>query len=138
MRVDIQEDDSVEVQMAPLLDCMFLLLIFFLVATTLKKITKELDVVLPESDAAIKAREEPNTLVLGVDRMGNFYADAVPAGRETLLRELARAKAERKLVRLDADEETEYKYVVEMIGLCHMRGINDIKLHIRPDETRDY
>ncbi|HCD33703.1 MAG TPA: biopolymer transporter ExbD, partial [Phycisphaerales bacterium] len=31
MQVDLRDDDSLEVQMAPLIDCVFLLLIFFLV-----------------------------------------------------------------------------------------------------------
>ena len=42
MRVRLDDEDDVQVQMAPLIDCVFLLLSFFLVATTLKKIEKEL------------------------------------------------------------------------------------------------
>jgi biopolymer transport protein ExbD len=136
MRVRTEEDEDVSVQMAPLLDCMFLLLIFFLVATTLKKIVRELPIVLPESDAAIEAREEPDTLVLGVDRYGRFYANSVPADRKTLLQEIARAKAARLLVRVDADRSARYSDVVEVIGLCRMRGVYDVKLHVRDDETR--
>ena len=41
MKIRMAEDERLEVQMAPLIDCVFLLLIFFLVATTLKKIEKE-------------------------------------------------------------------------------------------------
>ena len=33
MRLNYDEDDKVEVQMSPLIDCVFLLLIFFLVTT---------------------------------------------------------------------------------------------------------
>jgi len=53
MRVRLEDDEQVEVQMAPLIDCVFLLLIFFLVATTLKKIDKELPLDLPEAAAAV-------------------------------------------------------------------------------------
>jgi biopolymer transport protein ExbD len=35
MRVKFEDEETVEVQMAPLIDCVFLLLIFFLVGTTL-------------------------------------------------------------------------------------------------------
>ena len=49
MKVDLRDDEGIEVQMAPLIDCVFLLLIFFLVATTLKKINNELPLVLPLS-----------------------------------------------------------------------------------------
>ena len=37
MRLNYDEDDKVEVQMSPLIDCVFLLLIFFLVTTMMKK-----------------------------------------------------------------------------------------------------
>ena len=81
MGINLQEDEHIEVQTAPLLDCMFLLLIFFLVATSLKKINKELDINLPVADAAIKVPEDPHTLVLSVDRVGKFYVDGVETGR---------------------------------------------------------
>ena len=37
MRLNYDEEDKVEVQMSPLIDCVFLLLIFFLVTTMMKK-----------------------------------------------------------------------------------------------------
>ena len=37
MRLNYDDDDKVEVQMSPLIDCVFLLLIFFLVTTMMKK-----------------------------------------------------------------------------------------------------
>ena len=45
-----QEDESaVEVQLTPLIDCVFLLLIFFLVSSQLKKVEKRLEVDLPRA-----------------------------------------------------------------------------------------
>ena len=64
----LEDDLPVEVQMAPLIDCVFLLLIFFLVATTLRKIIKELPVELPDSAAAIEVRQEDDLLVIGMLR----------------------------------------------------------------------
>ena len=37
MRIDFGGDDKPDVQMSPLIDCVFLLLIFFLVTTMMKK-----------------------------------------------------------------------------------------------------
>ena len=45
-------EGEVDVQMTPLIDCVFLLLVFFLVAATLKKPHKELEIQLPHSAAA--------------------------------------------------------------------------------------
>ena len=58
MKIQLSESDSDdEVQMAPLIDCVFLLLIFFLVATKLKKVEPEVPIELPVSGAAIERTE---------------------------------------------------------------------------------
>ena len=38
MRLNYDDDDKVEVQMSPLIDCVFLLLIFLLLTTRMKKL----------------------------------------------------------------------------------------------------
>ncbi len=137
MRIRLHEDEHIEVQMAPLLDCMFLLLIFFLVATSLKKINKELDIDLPMADAAVKVPEDPQTLVLSVDRLGKFYVDGVEAGRQRCLDRIEAARENDYLVRIDADKVTRYQDVVEMLNLCKMRGVTDVKLHMRRQREGD-
>ena len=42
------DHEEIEVEMTPLIDCVFLLLIFFLVTTMLKKLEKQIPVVLPD------------------------------------------------------------------------------------------
>ena len=138
MRISLQDDDDIQVQMAPLLDCMFLLLIFFLVATSLKKINKELDIQLPVADAAINVPEAPKTIVLSVDKLGRFYVDGLPAGREMCLDRIQAAKETNSLVRIDADQTTRYQAIVEMLNLCKMRGVTDVKLHMRRDPEVTY
>ena len=47
MRLNYDDDDKVEVQMSPLIDCVFLLLIFFLVTTMMKKWEMQIPLTLP-------------------------------------------------------------------------------------------
>lgn len=136
MRIDLEEEDNIEVQMAPLIDCVFLLLIFFLVATTLKKINKELPIELPRADAAIEVREEPDTLVLGVDRVGNLYVNSQPATVTMLFENVRDAKIRNRPVRLDADKDTRYERILEVIEMCRVEGINNVGLHTRKEETK--
>ena len=49
MAIKQEEDAPVEVQLTPLIDCVFLLLIFFLVSSQLKKVEKRLEVDLPRA-----------------------------------------------------------------------------------------
>lgn len=131
-------DDSPEVQMAPLIDCVFLLLIFFLLATTLKKIEKELPLELPHSAAAIDMPEEPDLLIISVDRAGRKYIGAEPMGTRALHRYIRTAakKNPKQRVRVDADELTKYRDVVEVIELCQFEGLRDVGLHTRKDPAK--
>ena len=52
MQINYEDEDKVEVSMSPLIDCVFLLLIFLLVATMSKKADKDVDIRLPESKSS--------------------------------------------------------------------------------------
>ena len=76
-----QEDDaSVEVQLTPLIDCVFLLLIFFLVSSQLKKVEKRLDVKLPDAQVVKTYKATPDIISVGVTARGSLYVNARPVG----------------------------------------------------------
>ena len=65
MRIDLDTDEKAEVSMSPLIDCVFLLLIFFLVATMVKKENKDIEIDLPADfdDSMFDLRVENDTFV---------------------------------------------------------------------------
>ena len=131
MRVRLDDDEGVEIQMAPLIDCMFLLLIFFLVATTLKTVVRELPIDLPYVEAAVQSAEEPDLLAIGLDTERNLYVNGTPANRELVIDLLRNAQQKERPVRLDADREVPYEAVLELIELCHIQGISHVGFHTR-------
>jgi len=137
MRMDDQQaDEGVEVQMAPLIDCVFLLLIFFLVASTLKKLDKELDVQLPRAAATIQAPAPENLLTIGVDDLGNTYINAEQVSNTALhatLRERAAADPTQR-VRLDIDRRTPFQYVVRVFDLAQLEGLTNVGIHIAEED----
>ncbi len=65
------KEESVEVNLTPLIDVVFLLLIFFMVTTTFDRHAR-LKVSLPESSAkTTQQKQEP--LVLSIDAKGNYF-----------------------------------------------------------------
>ncbi|VAW52703.1 Biopolymer transport protein ExbD/TolR [hydrothermal vent metagenome] len=65
------KEENVEVNLTPLIDVVFLLLIFFMVSTTFDRHAK-LKVSLPE--ASVKAAQQrDNPLVLSIDAKGNYF-----------------------------------------------------------------
>ncbi len=116
--------------MSPLIDCVFLLLIFFLVGTMSKKEDKDVDIRLPESDSAIKRLATDDQAVVGVDKKGNVYFEGKPASIMTLHDEL-RATAltnPDKQIRIDADANAPLASVVEVVDICQFNHLDDVVL----------
>lgn len=65
------KDETVEVNLTPLIDVVFLLLIFFMVTTTFDRHAR-LKVSLPESSVK-STQQQDNPLVLAIDARGNYF-----------------------------------------------------------------
>ena len=133
MQVDLRDDDGIEVQMAPLIDCVFLLLTFFLVATTLKKIDEELPLNLPESAASLQVQQPELVTVVSIDRDQSFYIDGTPVSLsllQTTLRQKGEASVQPK-IRLDVDENVPFHKVMEILDVLHFEELKNVGINTR-------
>ena len=68
MRLNYDDDDKVEVQMSPLIDCVFLLLIFFLVTTMMKKWEMQIPLTLPTMTSSLSTtRAGEDAVIIAVE-----------------------------------------------------------------------
>ncbi len=128
MKMAPEEDDRVEMSMAPLIDCVFLLLIFFLVTTMLKRDRKEIEVDLPVSVSSLEMAPDESMLVLGINRDGDLFFEGQPTTVHLLherLREVSRTEPERR-IRLDTDEATPFHRVVEVLDALQFRNLRNV------------
>lgn len=126
-------DQDFEMPLIPMIDMMFVLLLFFLVATTLKKTEKELPMVLPQSGAAIDTEQKDDTLVIGIDRSGQKYVAGDLVSTNLMMDKLAAAAAANPMrrVRIDADVDTPYKSIVELIEMCEFNNLKNVGFHTK-------
>jgi biopolymer transport protein ExbD len=129
MQIELQEDEGVEVQMAPLIDCVFLLLIFFLVATTLKKIEKEIPLELPDAQLADREVPQSDILTVSVDREGNLYLGAEPATSGMVFNRFKAAAAEDpdQVVRINADRLAPWESILQVLELAKFEGLTNVR-----------
>lgn len=139
MRIHLGEEEQPEIGLIALIDCIFFLLMFFMVATSFTQQTeaekrKELPLVLPTSSASLtpgQGRASP--LVIAVDRGGRFYVEGEPIGTQALherLRTEAQANPQRT-VRVDGDRGVAYQHIVHVLDLCQLAGLTHIAMHTR-------
>lgn len=123
--------DGVEINLTPLIDVVFLLLIFFMVTTTFN-IKSELKVDLPETTVAPKQQQE-EVLELVIDASGRYYIngkEVVNSGPETLLTalsEVTRRHQKRPLI-IQADARTPHQYVVTAMDTVARMGLSRISI----------
>jgi biopolymer transport protein ExbD len=124
-------------EMTPLIDIVFLLMIFFLVASKLDEADRAINVVLPDASAAQPLTSRPREFVVNIDRAGNYYAGARPVSLDELEQLLLQAAAdnpERQTVIVRGDEEVPHKFVVAVMNACAQAGIDDYQVQAMSDE----
>jgi biopolymer transport protein ExbD len=151
LRVTQSEEDAV-VMMAPLIDCVFILLIFFLVTSLLTKPHKELGVKMPDSGAADTAVEQAEPVVIevtGIDpdaggpgvakRTGKAKSDPFIflngdlMTRDLLERRLGQVAKEtpNRHVRIDTEGQMAWRYIVPIIDLCRFHNLVNVAVRIK-------
>jgi biopolymer transport protein ExbD len=121
-------EDEPEVSMSPLIDCVFLLLIFFLVSSMTKVKNKDIPVNLPTSEAAIKLKPDDKQAIVGIDRDGNLYWDGRPCTTNFLLEQLRATcigNPDRR-IRIDMDRDTHFGRFVEVMDACQFYNLGNI------------
>lgn len=73
MRLKIEQKEEAGVPLSPLIDCVFLLLIFFLVTSMMKKWEKQIPLVLPEITSSLSVESKQNASIISLDREGRVY-----------------------------------------------------------------
>jgi biopolymer transport protein ExbD len=129
-----------DINLTPLIDVVFLLLIFFMVSTTFKDDAR-IKVQLPEAQGEETPAEEPQVLEIVIDRAGTFYVNeqmVVDRKLETLKKAIAGAAGEdRELpVVIKADAKTPHQAVMTAMDAASQVGLLRFAFAAsRPDES---
>ena len=77
MPIQLQQSRALSaLNLTPLIDVVFLLLIFFLVASRMSQEENKLDIALPSAANAVPMTVEPQELVVNIDRQGKVLIEA--------------------------------------------------------------
>ena len=122
------DHDDPDISMSPLIDCVFLLLIFFLVSSMTKVRNKDIPVELPASEAAVRLRPSDRQSVIGLDAQGAFYWNGQPCTTNFLLeqlRDLCVADPGRR-IRIDMDRSAPFGRFAEVMDACQFYDLSNI------------
>ncbi len=111
--------------MTPLIDVVFLLLIFFLVASRLSQEDRELDVPLPSAANAMPMTAEPQELIVNIDQNGSIVINNQVLKLDQFQTMLGQAIVDNPLgqsVVIRADRRVPLQTPVDVMDVCLESG----------------
>ncbi len=127
-----EAEEEVGIGLTSLIDVIFLLLIFFMVTTTLIDPSKKLDIQLPEAKAAAPdTKSIPVTIELGP--RGKILLNGKRVNLKTLESRLkALGGGSQKITAIiRADRRLDYGRVVKVLGICRASGFYDLGIAVK-------
>ena len=112
-------------QIAPMVDIVFLLLIFFLVTWNFSRSETELDVKVPKAREGKETRRAVGEVILNVKSNGTVVMNRRQMNAAELqdtLQKIASLYPDQAVI-LRGDESTDYRHVVEVLDTCRRANI---------------
>lgn len=140
MRFKRNTKDNLDVNLTPLIDVVFLLLIFFMVSTTFMK-QSTLSITLPEADER-KVQMDTKTISLMIDSQGNYAIDGqvlLNSQRNHLIEALKQLmntygiEKQNPALIISADAKAPHQSVVTAMDAAAALGLSNLRISVRND-----
>src|SRR5687767_6214870 len=130
MRIRDPEADLDEPHnLLPLIDTLFFLLMFFLIATRFKEEEREVGIQLPGLASSQPLSALPQQIIINVKDDGTTVVAGKDYSDEELMKLLKEAAAGgNRDVLIRADERSIHRYFANIVGLCRRAGIGELKI----------
>jgi len=131
MAVKIDKGSALSnLSITPLIDVVFLLLIFFLVATKFAEIERQQEVLLPDASEAKPMTDEPNELFINIDEKGRYFVSGEMvdlAELDDILKQAYIDNPGNASVIIRADERAMFKFIFAARNACIKARIFDVR-----------
>ena len=133
MRVPRQEQTKARIEIIPMIDVIFFLLVFFMVSTLSMTINRGLPVNLPTAASSQKDLRENLNLTLMQD--GSLFLNKEPITLQDLGPRIKAALATEPelMVILNADGDVRHQSVVEAMDELRLAGVARLAIAVKPD-----
>ena len=135
--VNRRSKQNTEISMLNLIDVIFMLLIFFMIATTFNKYS-QFQLSIPKSDAKFDKKEETKVEII-VNREKKYFLklgnNIKEISGENIHNEILRLPKEMlENMTLTADKHLEYGYIVEIMSKLRNENVKNVSLNIQKND----
>lgn len=126
-------DEQPTLNLTPMIDIVFLLIIFFMVGTKFSELERNISLQVPQVSEAGPQTAAPQRRIVNVFRDGRLALDRRMVSLEQLTAELEEARSQYAdlgvIVRGDAD--VPFQSVADVLGACRMAKIAEMGISVR-------
>ncbi len=128
MKFSSRQPEPATLQLAPMIDIVFLLLIFFIVTWQFTRSETELSVSVPTAQEGADPNRQRGEIIINVLADGTIRVEGQTMDLNQLFEKLApiAIQYENQPVRMRGDGEATYQRMVEVIDTCQKAGIWNI------------
>jgi len=141
MRFTRELYEEVRINMDPMIDCVFLLIIFFLTTTAFIKLEQDLSINLPTMSEKLKIKKPPAApIVVNVRYLPGgkafYHVDNEKMSLTALTINLTRAKIRNKdqAVVIRGDKNVKWDHVAKVMACCGQAGITKVSATVEVAE----
>ncbi|NOX42888.1 MAG: biopolymer transporter ExbD [Gammaproteobacteria bacterium] len=140
MNIRPSKKEELDVNITPLIDVVFLLLIFFMVSTTFKH-ENEITISLPESSSKSPPKEN-NIIEIAIDAKGTYYIDkrqVVNTELKTVMLALEKIAGDRKAptILISADAQTPHQSVIVAMDAARQLGFVNLSIATKQNRSAE-
>ncbi len=129
---------SVGANMTPMIDVVFLLIIFFLVSSHLARQENRLPLDLPMASSFAPLDPERAPLTISIDRDAKFRVNGNvvdEASLRSILADLRRDRGTEAAIRIRTDGAVQYAYVEPVLREAALAGVTDASIAVREESS---
>ena len=135
MRLPTTAKKTARIEIIPMIDTMFFLLVFFMIATLSMTLQHGMPVNLPTAESTTK--NPPEEVSLTLTKNGSLYYNKEPISLQDLevrLTRLRQEDADPSLL-INADEQVPHGRVIKVMDLIRLSGITSMGIATKPSAT---
>ena len=138
MPIKINHDPEPTLNLTPMIDIVFLLIIFFMVGTKFAEMERQIKVELPSVKESAALTQAPVKRVVNVYRDNTIMMDHRPFTVDQLVAELKQAHQEyaETSVLIRGDGEAAFQQVATIMAVCRDAGFERLGIAVRSETVR--
>ena len=124
-------------QLAPMVDVMFLLLIFFMVSSIYYQLEKNLEVKVPKAESGSDVDRANVELIVNIDKTGSYFVNNIKMdieGVREVLSDIVQKFNQSQPIIIRCDKDTPHKFFVKVFDICQALQIDDVRIASEPAE----